>query len=56
VVERHAPDFDSATLEAVDSRNGRFQSLRVTINATGDTQLRELFASLKATGRVHMVL
>ena len=40
----------------VDSRNGRFQSLRVTITATGNDQLQALFASLKATGRVHMVL
>ncbi|MEC9482242.1 MAG: DUF493 domain-containing protein [Halomonas sp.] len=40
----------------VDSRKGKSQSARVTITATSDTQLRELFASLKATGRVHMVL
>lgn len=56
IVERHAPDFDRDSVKLVDSRNGRFQSVRVTITATSDAQLRELFASLKATGRVHMVL
>ncbi|BBI74776.2 hypothetical protein HAALTHF_41350n [Vreelandella aquamarina] len=35
VIVRHAPDFDETTLEVVDSRNGRFQSVRVTIVATG---------------------
>ena len=52
----HAPDFDETTLEVVDSRNGRFQSVRVTIVATGEQQLSQLFNELKATGRVHMVV
>lgn len=56
VVELHAPGFDRDAVGIVDSRNGKFQSVRVTITATGDDQLRALFASLKATGRVHMVL
>ena len=56
VIVRHAPDFDETTLEVVDSRNGRFQSVRVTIVATGEQQLSQLFNELKATGRVHMVV
>ncbi|MCG7599099.1 DUF493 domain-containing protein [Halomonas sp. McH1-25] len=56
VVEAHAPGFDRESVSVVDSRNGKFQSVRVTITATGNDQLRALFASLKATGRVHMVL
>lgn len=56
VIVRHAPDFDETTLEVVDSRNGRFQSVRVTIVATGEQQLSQLFDELKATGRVHMVV
>ncbi|HBM28601.1 DUF493 domain-containing protein [Halomonas sp. CnH100-B] len=56
VIVRHAPDFDETTLEVVDSRNGRFQSVRVTIVATGEQQLSQLFDDLKATGRVHMVV
>ncbi|MGC3871932.1 HP0495 family protein [Halomonas sp. GXIMD04776] len=55
-IKVHAPAFDENAMSAVDSRNGRFQSLRVTITATGNDQLQALFASLKATGRVHMVL
>ena len=56
IVEIHAPGFDRSSVSLADSRNGKFQSVRVTITATGDAQLRELFSSLKATGRVHMVL
>jgi len=56
IVEQHAPGVDRTTINAVDSRNGRFRSVRVTITATGHDQLEALFASLKATGRVHMVV
>ncbi|MGP9798064.1 HP0495 family protein [Halomonas sp. 86] len=56
IVVRHAPDFDESTLQVVDSRNGRFQSVRITINATSEQQISQLFEELKATGRVHMVL
>ncbi|WP_290785906.1 DUF493 domain-containing protein [Halomonas sp.] len=56
VVTRHDPHFDATDLRVVDSRNGRFQSVRLTIRATGEAQLQALFVELKATGRVHMVL
>ena len=56
MIEEHAPGLDRRTVNAVDSRNGKFRSVRVTITATGHDQLQALFASLKATGRVHMVL
>ncbi|MBZ9560344.1 MULTISPECIES: DUF493 domain-containing protein [Modicisalibacter] len=56
IVEQHAPGVDRTTITAVDSRNGKYRSVRVTITATGEEQLRTLFASLKASGRVHMVL
>lgn len=56
IVVRHAPDFDESTLQVVDSRNGRFQSVRITINATSEQQITQLFDELKATGRVHMVV
>ena len=56
IIEQHAPGLDRRTVNAVDSRNGKFRSVRVTITATGQEQLQALFASLKATGRVHMVL
>jgi putative lipoic acid-binding regulatory protein len=56
VIERHAPGFDPASVKLTDSRNARFQSIRVVIHATGEAQLDALFQDLKATGRVHMVL
>ncbi|AYF35342.1 DUF493 domain-containing protein [Vreelandella alkaliphila] len=56
VIVKHSPDFDETSLQVIDSRNGRFQSVRVTIVATGEQQLRQLFDDLKATGRVHMVV
>jgi putative lipoic acid-binding regulatory protein len=43
-------------MQVVDSRNGRFQSVRVVIRATGEQHIKELFEALKATGRVHMVV
>lgn len=56
VVQRHAPGFDSSTLVARDSRNGRFLSVQVLITATGLEQLQSIHLDLKASGRVHMVL
>ncbi|TVP50824.1 MAG: DUF493 domain-containing protein [Halomonas sp.] len=56
VIVRHAADFDATTMQVVDSRNGRYQSVRVMIRATGEQQIKELFEDLKATGRVHMVV
>ena len=56
VMERHAPGFDRAAVTERDSRKGTYQSLTVTITATGETQLRAIFLDLKASPLVHMVL
>ncbi|MBN8413472.1 DUF493 domain-containing protein [Halomonas denitrificans] len=56
IVLKHDPSFTGNSLEVIDSRNGRFQSVRLTLRATGETQLKALFEELKATGRVHMVV
>ncbi|PRY63974.1 hypothetical protein B0H98_107119 [Vreelandella songnenensis] len=56
VVVRHAPDFDESTMQVVESRTGRFQSVRISIRATSEAQISQLFDDLKATGRVHMVV
>lgn len=56
IVKRHDPKFDSSTLQLIDSRNGTWLSVRMIITATGETQLKELFEELKATGQVKMVL
>ncbi|WP_027847765.1 HP0495 family protein [Marinospirillum minutulum] len=66
-----APDFKACILDVlvesetsfmresvavVDSRNGRFQSVRVTIKAQSEDHLSSLHQCLKNTGRVQMVL
>ena len=56
IVERHAPGVDASSVEIMDSKNGRFQSVRLVMTATGAEQLQALHVELKATGRVHMVL
>jgi uncharacterized protein len=56
VVSRHDPDFDATTIEVVESRTARFLSVRLTLRATGEPQLKALFSELKATGCVHMVV
>lgn len=56
VVRRHDPTLDAKKLVVQDSKNGRFQSLRLIISATSEQQLQQLHTDLKATGQVHMVL
>ena len=56
IVERHAPGIDESSISMRDSRNGRFRSVKVTIWATGKTQLDAIHVELRATGRVHMVI
>lgn len=66
-----APDFKACVLDVlvesetsflhesvsvVDSKNGRFQSVRITIEAQSAGHLSSLHEALKATGRVQMVL
>lgn len=55
IIRRHAT-FDEASISQRSSRNGRYLSLRVTITATGEQQLKTLFEALKSSGRVQMVL
>ncbi|MAA64654.1 MAG: hypothetical protein CL581_07750 [Alteromonadaceae bacterium] len=56
VAERHAPGIKEEHVDVNDSSKGRFSSVRLTIMATGEEQLKALFDELKASGRVHMVL
>ena len=56
VVRQHDPALDAGKLVVQDSKNGRFQSLRLIMNATSEQQLQQLHTDLKATGHVHMVL
>ncbi|MFC0267892.1 HP0495 family protein [Kushneria aurantia] len=56
IVERFSPELDRSRVTHRDSRSGKYRSLHVTLWATGEAQLNELFEALKATGRVQMVL
>lgn len=56
VVEQHAPGLRETDISVTQSRRGRFSSVQLRIVATGENQLQALFAELKASGRVHMVL
>jgi putative lipoic acid-binding regulatory protein len=56
IIERHAPDFPRHLTTVRASGGGRYVSVRVIIIATGEPQLRALFAELKATGLVQAVL
>jgi putative lipoic acid-binding regulatory protein len=46
VVKRHAPDFDAASLGLRASREGRYLSLTVTVNAVSREQLDDLYREL----------
>lgn len=48
--------FEESSITVADSRNGRFQSIRITITAQSKDHLEKLHACLKATGRVQLVL
>ncbi len=56
VFERHAPDFDRETINIRASSNGRYESVKVTITATGVEQLQAIFIDLKKHPAVQMVL
>ena len=56
VMSRHAPGYDQTAVTVRDSRNGRFQSITVTIIATGEPQLQAIFEDLKVSEHVQMVL
>ena len=56
VVLRHAPDFDSASMEMRASREGRYLSLTCTVNATSRDQLDALYRELSGHPMVTMVL
>lgn len=52
----HAPEVSLAQLRSRPSRNGRFVAVTVTFTAQSEAQLAAIFADLKASGRVELVL
>jgi putative lipoic acid-binding regulatory protein len=56
IVLRHAEDFHPETIEMRSSKNGRYLSLTVTINARSREQLDALYSELSKHPMVMMVL
>jgi uncharacterized protein len=56
IVRKHAPDFEPSTLETRPSRQGKYVSLTVTVNATSREQLDALYQELCDHPTVVMVL
>jgi putative lipoic acid-binding regulatory protein len=56
IVLRHADDFHPSTIEMRSSKNGRYLSLTVTINARSREQLDALYSELSKHPMVMMVL
>ena len=56
IVMKHAPDFDPATREMRSSKQGRYLSLTVTIQAKSREQLDALYSELSGHPAVIMVL
>lgn len=56
VVMRHASDFHPETIEMRTSKNGRYLSLTVTLNARSREQLDALYSELSKHPMVVMVL
>jgi uncharacterized protein len=54
--QAHAPEVSRAQLSCRPSRNGRFLAVTVTFTAQSEAQLAAIFADLKASGRVELVL
>lgn len=56
ILRRHAPGFDETCITVRDSTKGNYQSLTVTICATGTDQLQAIFTDLKSSPAIKMVL
>ena len=56
IVQRHAPDFDGATMEMRASKQGGYLSLTCTVRATSRAQLDALYRELSAHPLVKVVL
>jgi uncharacterized protein len=56
IVQRHAADFHPETIEMRSSKNGRYLSLTVTINAKSREQLDRLYSELSKHPMIMMVL
>lgn len=55
-VERHTGKIDADLIKVNNSRENNYLSVTVTIAATGEAQLQNIFIDLKAISSVKMVL
>lgn len=56
VVERHTGDIDRSLIKSQSSKQENYVSVTVTIAATGEEQLRNIFTDLKSIESVKLVL
>ena len=56
IVQRHAPEFDGASMEMKSSKRGRYLSVTCVIRATSREQLDNLYRELCDHPMVVMVL
>ncbi len=56
IVRAHDGGFEAATIEERKSREGNYTSVRLSIRATGEPQLKALHADLMAHPLIKMVL
>ena len=52
----HVPDLDETTLKVQPSRNGRYQSVTLTVRATSREQLDAIYQALTDSDHVMMAL
>ena len=56
VINRHAPDFNGATMDMKSSKHGKYLSITCVINATSRVQVDALYQELCDHPMVVMVL
>ena len=55
-VQQLVPELDVKKVQVVDSRNGTFQSVRLTITAQSADHVQQIYDTLMASGKVKLVL
>lgn len=56
IVRKHAPDLGEASIATRLSRDGKYQSLTVTVRATSKAQLDAIYSELSRDKEVLMML
>jgi len=56
IVRRHAPDLAEESISLRDSRAGTYCSVRLSITATGEPQLKALHRALMAEPLIKLVI